>query len=254
MKELQNAYHKALEANCCSGAAPTRCWFYKDPTTTVKATVDTLVARVPVESGPNQEEEILDKDVEEEGGPEAEHDSEVRAAHSPELFSTLEEASQSQLSDVGEAQTGEEAPDRTFGTQPPPLLSPAERLRRIRKQPGRTEEDFLHEVMMHSVAEKQELKEWRDSEKRDQKKNATRQKEAMEQLLNIMEHQADTLQRHVMRIRAYFLLLALPKNRGGESPPVPVRNAPMCTGPRAQFGPVYASRQTTFTLEKPGLY
>ncbi|XP_077670661.1 uncharacterized protein LOC144263604 [Eretmochelys imbricata] len=190
MKELQNAYHKAWEANCCSGAAPMSCWFYKeldvilggDPTTTVKVTVDTLVARVPVESGPSQEEETLDKDVEEEGGPEAEHDSEVRAARSPELFSTLEEASQSQLSDVGEAQTGEEAPDRTFGTQPPPLLSPAERLRRIRKQPGRTKEDFLREVMMHSVAEKQELKEWRDSEKRDRKKNAARQNEATERL------------------------------------------------------------------------
>ncbi|EMP38793.1 Hemicentin-1 [Chelonia mydas] len=61
-------------------------------------------------SGPSQEEEILDDDVERERDPEAEGDSEVRDACSQELFSTLEEASQSQLSDVGKVQTGEEAP------------------------------------------------------------------------------------------------------------------------------------------------
>ncbi|XP_042712060.1 erlin-1 isoform X4 [Chrysemys picta bellii] len=93
------------------------CQFYEeldailggDPTSTVKATVDTLVAHVPVESGPSQEEEILDEDAEQD--PEAKLDSEVRAACSQELFSTLEDASQSQLSELGEDQTGEEAPD-----------------------------------------------------------------------------------------------------------------------------------------------
>ncbi|EMP41837.1 hypothetical protein UY3_00872 [Chelonia mydas] len=86
VKELRNAYHKAWEANCHSSAAPMSCWFYKelaailggDPTSTAKATVDTLVAHVPVESGPSQEEEILDQDVEGGGDPEAEDDSEVR--------------------------------------------------------------------------------------------------------------------------------------------------------------------------------
>ncbi|EMP29944.1 hypothetical protein UY3_12936 [Chelonia mydas] len=48
--------------------------------------------------------------------------------------------------------------------------------------------------MMHSTAEKQELKEWQDSEKRDRKENAARQNEAMEQLLNVMECQVVTLQ------------------------------------------------------------
>ncbi|EMP34531.1 Kinesin-associated protein 3 [Chelonia mydas] len=119
VKELRNAYHKAWEANCCSGAAPTSCRFYKEldailggnSTSTVKSSVDTLVARMPVESGPSQEEEILDKDVEREGDSEAEDDSEARDTVSQELFSTLEEASRSQLSDLGEAQTGEEAPE-----------------------------------------------------------------------------------------------------------------------------------------------
>nr|XP_042702882.1 zinc finger and SCAN domain-containing protein 29-like [Chrysemys picta bellii] len=147
VKELQNAYHKAREAKRCSGAAPMSCRFYKeldvilggDPTSTAKTTEDILVARVPVESGPSQEEEILDEDVEGEGDPEAEDDSEARYA------------CREQRSELGKAQTGEEAPEMTLGAQPPSLLSPAERLRRIRKRPGKTKEDFLREVMMHST-------------------------------------------------------------------------------------------------------
>ncbi|XP_043396917.1 uncharacterized protein LOC122464695 [Chelonia mydas] len=202
VKALRNAYYEEQEANRRSSAAPTSCWFYKeldvilggDLTSTAKATVDTSVARVPVESGPSQEEEILDEDVEGEGDPEAEDDSEVRDACSQDLFSIPEEASQSQLSEVGKAQTGEEAPGMTMGAQSPSLLSLVEWLRRIRKQPRRAKEDFLHDVMMHSVAEKQKLKEWRDCEKRDQKENVAHQKEATEWLLNLMERQVDMLQ------------------------------------------------------------
>nr|XP_042715494.1 uncharacterized protein LOC122174610 [Chrysemys picta bellii] len=117
VKELQNSYSMAQEANCHSGAAPTSSRFYKeldailggDPTSTAKATVDTSVAHVPVESGPNQEEEILYEDVEAEGDPEAEDEAEVKDACSQEFFSTPEEARQSQLLELGEAQTGEEA-------------------------------------------------------------------------------------------------------------------------------------------------
>ncbi|EMP40669.1 hypothetical protein UY3_02084 [Chelonia mydas] len=161
-----------------------RCWFYKEqdailsgnPTSTAKAPVETSLARVPVKSGPSQEGEILDEDVEQEGDPEAEDDSKARDACShQELFSTPEEGSQSQLSDLGEVQTGEEAHEMTLGSQPPPLLSAAEQLHRIRRWPRRTKEAFLCEVMMHSVAEKQELKEWQDSEKRYQKENVTQQ-------------------------------------------------------------------------------
>ncbi|KAM7169200.1 uncharacterized protein RBU57_004438 [Macrochelys suwanniensis] len=117
VEELRNAYQNVREANCHSGAVPTSCQFYKeldailggDPTSTAKVSVDTSVAYVPVESGPSQEEEILDEDV--EGNPETEDDSEVRDACSLVFFSTPEEASQSQLLELGEAQTGEEAPD-----------------------------------------------------------------------------------------------------------------------------------------------
>ncbi|EMP25682.1 RalBP1-associated Eps domain-containing protein 2 [Chelonia mydas] len=114
VKELRNAYHKAWKANCCSGAVPVSCQFYEeldailcdDPTSTAKATVDTSVACLPVEDGLSQEEEILDEDVAREGDLEAEDDSEVRDACNQELFFAPEEASQSQLSELGEEQTG----------------------------------------------------------------------------------------------------------------------------------------------------
>ncbi|EMP42526.1 hypothetical protein UY3_00195 [Chelonia mydas] len=211
VKELQNAYHKAQEANRRPGATPASCQLYKEldailsgnPTSTAKATADILVTRMPIESGPSQEEEILDEDVEGEGDPEAEDDSEVRDACSQELFSTPEEASQSQLLELGEAQTGEEAPGICLRDLHKTLMEilgslllqvlwqicfvscpiKAEQLRKIRKQPQRTKEDFLHDVIMHSAAENQELKEWRDSEKRDRKENAAHQNEATERLL-----------------------------------------------------------------------
>ncbi|EMP37999.1 hypothetical protein UY3_04758 [Chelonia mydas] len=111
VKQLRNANQKVREANHCSGAAPTSCRFYKEldailggnPTSTAKTTVDTSVACVPVETGLSQEEEILDEDVEGEEDPEAEADLEVRNACSQEFFSTPEEASQSQQSDLDEA-------------------------------------------------------------------------------------------------------------------------------------------------------
>ncbi|KAM9163537.1 uncharacterized protein ACDP82_001314 [Pangshura tecta] len=147
VKELQNTYPKVQGANHCSNAVPTSCWFYKeldailggDPISTVKAPVDTLLARVPVKSGRSQEEEILDEEG--EGNPEAEDDSEARDACSQELFSTPEEPSQSQQSGLGEAQTGEKAPEMILGAYPL-SFSAAEWLRRIKKRP-RTKEDFV---------------------------------------------------------------------------------------------------------------
>ncbi|EMP34511.1 hypothetical protein UY3_08340 [Chelonia mydas] len=98
VKELWNAYHKVREANHHSSAAPTSCRFYKDldvilssePTSTAKTTVDTSVARMSVDSGPSQEEEILDEDG--EGDPEAVDESEACS----QLFFIPEAASQSQ--------------------------------------------------------------------------------------------------------------------------------------------------------------
>ncbi|XP_077673043.1 uncharacterized protein LOC144264917 [Eretmochelys imbricata] len=93
VKEQWNAYHKAREANRNTGAVPTSFWFYKelevtlsgDLTSIVKATVDISVACMPVKSGPSQEEEILDKDV--EGNPRQRMTwrSEMHAARSSSL-------------------------------------------------------------------------------------------------------------------------------------------------------------------------
>ncbi|XP_044867194.1 uncharacterized protein LOC123367175 [Mauremys mutica] len=80
----------------------------------------------------------------------------------------------------------------TLGGLPPLLV--AEQLCKTRKRPRRTKEDFFREVMMHSAAEKQELKELQDSEKRDRTENVAHQKEATAWLLNVMEHQVNVLQ------------------------------------------------------------
>ncbi|EMP25910.1 Class I histocompatibility antigen, F10 alpha chain [Chelonia mydas] len=120
VKELRNAYLKEREANCRSVAVPTSCRYYTeldmilggDPTSTTETTVDTSVAQGTIESGLNQKEEIVDGDMEGEGDPETEDDFVFTDACSQELFSTQEEASQSQQSEFGKAETGQEAPGR----------------------------------------------------------------------------------------------------------------------------------------------
>ncbi|XP_053873069.1 zinc finger protein with KRAB and SCAN domains 2-like [Malaclemys terrapin pileata] len=87
VKELQNAYRKAREVNCCSSAAPATCRFYKeldailggDSTSALSTTMDTSEP-----SSTRQEEE------EQSGseGAEAEEDTpESLDACSQELFS-----------------------------------------------------------------------------------------------------------------------------------------------------------------------
>ncbi|XP_073189763.1 uncharacterized protein [Lepidochelys kempii] len=178
VKELQNAYHKAHEANCRSGAAPTTCHFHKeldailggDTTSTPRTTMD-----MSEPSSIRQEEE------EEEGDSPASLD-----ACSQELFSSQEEGSQSQQMVRGEGQTPEEVPNATLRSQLS-LLSPAEKLQRIRKRPRRSKEDMLHEVMRQSLNENQKAQEWWESGKRVRQQNADRRHQSTEQLQSIME-------------------------------------------------------------------
>ncbi|EMP40771.1 hypothetical protein UY3_01897 [Chelonia mydas] len=94
IKQLWQAYHKAREANRCSGHAPKTCCFYKelnailsgDPTSIADSPVDTSEA---AEREGNPEAEILDEEVE------LEEDKVVPVGSpggkgSQELFSTLE--------------------------------------------------------------------------------------------------------------------------------------------------------------------
>ncbi|XP_074828312.1 uncharacterized protein LOC141999075 [Natator depressus] len=200
VKELWNAYCKAREANHCSGAAPTTCRFYKeldailggDPTSTPSTTMDTSQV-----SATRQEEEELSGSE----GAEAEEDTlESLDVCSQELFSSQEEGSQSWRPVPGEGQTPEEIPDATLRYQPS-MLSPAERLQRIRKRPHRRKEDMLHEVIQHSSNENRKVQEWRDRERRILQQNEERRhksavlrQQSTDRLMSIMECQADSIQ------------------------------------------------------------
>ncbi|KAM7165225.1 uncharacterized protein RBU57_008762 isoform 1-T1 [Macrochelys suwanniensis] len=151
VKELQNAYRKACEANSHSGAAPTTCRFYKEldailgvnPTSTPRTTMDTS------EPSPTRQEEEEQQSRSE--GAEVEEDiPESLDACSQELFSSQEEGSQSWRPVLGEGQTPEEVPNATLRSQLS-VLSLDERLQRIRKRPRRNKDDMLHEVMQQSL-------------------------------------------------------------------------------------------------------
>ncbi|EMP34445.1 Zinc finger and SCAN domain-containing protein 29 [Chelonia mydas] len=123
-KELWTAYHKAWEANCRSGAAPTNCRFYKEldvilggnSTFTLKNTMEASEA-VAAQSSTRQEEESGSKGAEEEGGPEPKDGPASLDACSQELFSSQEEGSQSQWTVLGEEQTSEEVPDTDYESE-----------------------------------------------------------------------------------------------------------------------------------------
>ncbi|KAM7175250.1 uncharacterized protein RBU57_001488 isoform 1-T1 [Macrochelys suwanniensis] len=120
-----------------------------------------------------EEEESRSKGAEEE-----EDTPESLDACSQELFSSSEEGSQSRQSVLGERQTPEEVPDATLRSQPS-MLSPAERLQRIRKRPRRSKEDMLHEVMQQSINENLKAQEWRESERRIRQQNAEHKSTAL---------------------------------------------------------------------------
>ncbi|XP_048675843.2 mannosyl-oligosaccharide 1,2-alpha-mannosidase IB isoform X1 [Caretta caretta] len=124
-------------------------------------------------------------------GAEVEEDTpESLDACSQELFSSQEEGSQSWRPVLGEGQTPELVPDATLRSQPS-VLSPAERLQRIRKRRRRSREDMLHEVMQHSSKENQKVQ---DSERRIHQQNEDLRQQSMDRLISIMERQADSIQ------------------------------------------------------------
>ncbi|XP_074828894.1 uncharacterized protein LOC141999414 [Natator depressus] len=198
VKEMRNTYRKAHEAKRCSGAAPLTCRFYKelnailvgDPTSTPRTTMDTSEP-----SSTRKEEESGSE------GPEEEEDTpESLDACSKELFSRQEEGSQSRWLVLGEGQTPKEVPDATLRSQPS-MLSPAERLQRIRKRPCRSKEDMLHGVMQQSLKKNLKVQEWRESERRIRQQNEERRlksavfrQQSMDRLISIMEYQVDSIQ------------------------------------------------------------
>ncbi|XP_073186504.1 uncharacterized protein [Lepidochelys kempii] len=91
------------------------------------------------------------------------------------------------------------------------VLSPAERLQRIRKRPRRSKEGMLHEVMQHSSNENQKVQEWRDSERRvcqqneeRRHKSAVLRQQSTDRPISVMERQVDLIQALVaMQVELY---------------------------------------------------
>ncbi|XP_050800751.1 zinc finger and SCAN domain-containing protein 29-like [Gopherus flavomarginatus] len=112
VKELRSAYCKAREGNHRSGAAPTTCHFYKE-LDVILAGDPTANPRIRMDSSEQGEEREV------EGGEETESEGtrvrgdtlESQESCSQELFSSQEEASQSQqLELVGEEEAEEQVP------------------------------------------------------------------------------------------------------------------------------------------------
>ncbi|KAM7180674.1 uncharacterized protein RBU57_017068 [Macrochelys suwanniensis] len=200
VKVLRNAYRKAHEANRRSDAAPATCRFYKeldailggDPTSTPRTTMDTS------EPSPTRQEEE-EQQGGSDGAEEEEDTLESLDACSQEPFSSQEEGSQSWQPVLGEGQTPEEVPDATLRSQPS-VLSTAQRLQRIRKRPRRSK-DILHEVMQQSLNENLKVQEWRERERKIHQQNEERRhksvvlrQQSMDQLISIMERQANLIQ------------------------------------------------------------
>ncbi|EMP24465.1 Zinc finger and SCAN domain-containing protein 29 [Chelonia mydas] len=110
VKELRNAYHKAREANSCSGAAPATCRFYKE--------LDAILGGDPTsmldtsEASATRQEEEEEQQSGSEGALAEEDTPESLDACSQELFSSQEEGSQSRHLVLGERQTPEEVPGK----------------------------------------------------------------------------------------------------------------------------------------------
>ncbi|XP_050821050.1 zinc finger and SCAN domain-containing protein 29-like [Gopherus flavomarginatus] len=159
IKELRSAYCKAREGNRRSGAAPTTCRFYKeldailgcDPTANPRSTMES-----------SEQGEV--GDVVEDGDSEAtgvEGDTpESQDTCSQELFSSPEEARQSQQL---EADVEEEAEDRARGTLTTAAVSPASRrLQNLRRNPRKSKEELIKSVMSHYNRESRKTEEWRE--------------------------------------------------------------------------------------------
>ncbi|KAM9155532.1 uncharacterized protein ACDP82_003996 [Pangshura tecta] len=145
--ELRNAFRTAHKVNSCSSAAPATCRFCKE--------LDAILGGDPhlhyeyhhghSEPSPTRQEE----EEQQRGSESAEEEEDTPAsldAFSQELFSSQEEGSQSWRPMLGEGETPEEVPDATL-RPPPSVLSPVERLQRMRRRPCRSKEEMVHEVV-----------------------------------------------------------------------------------------------------------
>ncbi|XP_074920722.1 uncharacterized protein LOC142046673 [Chelonoidis abingdonii] len=199
VKELRSAYCKAREGNHRSGATPTTCRFYKEldailgcnPTANPRITMDS--------SEPGEEGE----GVEEPEREATEVFGDSQESCSQELFSSQEEASQSQPLGLGSEEPAEEPVPVTLDTAPSAQTS--EKLRNLRKKPRKSKEELVKAVMNLYSTDNKKLQDWRENESR-RKEQATKRKEkaakrkelatkrSTNRLLSILERHTDLMQ------------------------------------------------------------
>ncbi|KAM7167734.1 uncharacterized protein RBU57_006082 [Macrochelys suwanniensis] len=218
IKELRQVYHKAREANHCSGGASKTCRFYKelnaildgDPTSITDCPVDTSHA---AERGGNLEAEIVDEEVEleedvvlPEGSP--------GGAGSQGLFSTPEVLSREQEEDETPAQTLRNAP-----------CTPADRLWQIRKNPRRSKEDMFREVLQCDERQTRERKECWEAKRQDRKENAALARQATERMIKVMEDQTEVL-KSLIQLQTEQIRVREPLQQMHNSLPTPPPSMP----------------------------
>ncbi|XP_065440373.1 zinc finger and SCAN domain-containing protein 20-like [Chrysemys picta bellii] len=253
VKELRSAYRKARNANGRSGGPPATCRFYKEldailgvnPTSTLSTTMDTS------ELGWEEEE-----NGSEGGGADGDTPESLEPC-SQELFSSQEEGSQSQRPVLGGGQTEEQVPAATTLRPQPSLLSPAQRLQRLRKRPRKSKEDMLQEVMQQSIKENEKAQNWRERESRNRQENAAHRQQSTahrqqstDRLISILERQADAIQELVAMQKEQY--------RKRKCPPSPTalvpKLFPLCltvtSNPTSGFfTPPAASNTSIFTTQ-----
>ncbi|XP_053905060.1 uncharacterized protein LOC128848859 isoform X1 [Malaclemys terrapin pileata] len=186
VKELRSAYCKARDTNGRSGAPPTTCRFYKEldailgvnPTSTPSTTMDTSE---PGWGGRRRRK----TGVMVVGWMETPRNPWSHAARS---------------SSQARRKVASRSAASTLRPQPS-LLSPAQRLQRLRKRPRKSKEDMLQEVMHQSIKENEKAQNWRERESRIRQKNAAHQRQSTahrqqstDWLITILERQADAIQ------------------------------------------------------------
>ncbi|XP_050797340.1 uncharacterized protein LOC127045348 [Gopherus flavomarginatus] len=174
---------------------------------------------------------------------------ESQEACSQELFSSQEDARQSQqLELVSEEEAEERVP---VSLNPPALSQPAQRLQNLRKKPRKNKEDLVKAVMNQYTRESKRLQDWREK-MHEWRETQSRRKElatkkSTKQLISLMARQTDCMQS----------LVAMQADQYHAKPPPPPNLSPLfpsvCSkhlSPAAWFLPPPAAPNTcTFTYQ-----
>ncbi|XP_067388736.1 uncharacterized protein [Emydura macquarii macquarii] len=192
IKELQQSYQKAREANHPSGAEPKSFCFYKeleaifssDPSTP-KTPVDTSVAPGSADTGINPNDEVVDEEVELEDDLEL-GTSSFSEVGSQELFLTPEGCSYSHTCSSWVLDAGEGCSDVALAVKHP---TPAKQLRLIR----RSKKEMFQELLHSYEADKKEIRAWRHMDHQDRKENQEQVMAGHKRMIKAIEEQTELL-------------------------------------------------------------